>query len=127
MLIHRAIEFATIKHQAQYRKGTKTPYIVHPMEVMQILTKNGCDEDTIVAGILHDTLEDTKTTIKELEYYFGPKVAKLVASETEDKTKSWHERKQATIDRTKNASYEEKLIRCADQLANIRSLFDGRR
>ena len=124
MLIHRAIEFATIKHQGQYRKGTKTPYIVHPMEVMYILSQNGCGEEIVVAGILHDTLEDTKTTREELEYYFGPKVAEMVACETEDKTKSWHERKQATIDRLKSADYDVKLIRCADQLANIRSLFD---
>lgn len=125
MLIHRAIEFATLKHQGQYRKGTKTPYIVHPMEVMQILTANGCGEEVVVAGILHDTLEDTKTTKEELTYYFGERVAELVACETEDKTKSWQERKQSTIDRLKSAEYAVKLIRCADQLANIRSLFDN--
>ena len=55
--IHDAIIFATLKHQNQKRKGTEIPYIVHPMEVMQILTENGCSENVIVAGILHDTLE----------------------------------------------------------------------
>lgn len=49
MLIHEAIEFAAIKHRNQVRKGTDTPYIVHPMEVMYILAENGCD-DTVVAG-----------------------------------------------------------------------------
>ena len=65
MKIHNAIIFASIKHQNQKRKGTNLPYIVHPMEVMQILTENGCSENVIVAGILHDTLEDTDTTPQE--------------------------------------------------------------
>lgn len=58
MLIHKAIEFAAVKHRNQARKGTDTPYIVHPMEVMYILAENGCDETVIAAGLLHDTVED---------------------------------------------------------------------
>ena len=54
MKIHNAIIFASIKHQNQKRKGTNLPYIVHPMEVMQILTENGCSENVIVAGIMKD-------------------------------------------------------------------------
>ena len=65
-LIHDAIIFATMKHAGQLRKGTGDPYITHPMEVMQILSENGYCENVIVAGILHDTLEDTKTSFIEL-------------------------------------------------------------
>lgn len=88
-MIHEAIEFAAIKHRNQTRKSTDIPYIVHPMEVMQILTANGCDEKTIVAGILHDTLEDTATTHEELSEHFGEDVADIVGGVTEDKSKSW--------------------------------------
>ena len=58
MRIHEAIEFAAVKHRGQVRKGTDIPYIVHPMEVMYILTQNDCDETTVIAGLLHDTIED---------------------------------------------------------------------
>ena len=51
MLIHEAIEFAAVKHRNQVRKGTDTPYIVHPMEVMYVLAENGCDETVIAAGL----------------------------------------------------------------------------
>ena len=67
MLIHEAIEFAAVKHKNQVRKGTDTPYIVHPMEVMYILAQNGCDETVVAAGLLHDTLEVPGSTIKEIE------------------------------------------------------------
>lgn len=67
--IQKAIVFATLKHQNQKRKGTDIPYIVHPMEVMQILTDMRCNENIIIAGILHDTLEDTATTPKEILRY----------------------------------------------------------
>lgn len=98
MKIHNAIIFASIKHQNQKRKGTNLPYIVHPMEVMQILTENGCNENVIVAGILHDTLEDTDTTPQEIEKEFGKDILAIVQTESEDKSKTWKERKQHTID-----------------------------
>lgn len=65
MLIHKAIEFAAVKHRNQARKGTDTPYIVHPMEVMYILTENGCDETVVAAGLLHDT-GSSKTSLVNL-------------------------------------------------------------
>ncbi len=123
-MIHKAIEFATVKHQNQKRKGTNIPYIVHPMEVMQILTANDCPNEVIVSGILHDTLEDTNTTIEEITSIFGSVVANIVNSESEDKTKTWKERKQATINRVKKGSLESKLVCCADKVSNLRSMFE---
>ena len=123
MLIHEAIEFAAVKHRNQVRKGTDTPYIVHPMEVMYILAGNGCDETVIAAGLLHDTVEDAGATLKEIEEKFGKKVADIVAAESEDKSKSWQERKQTTIDRLPDESFEAQLVCCADKLANVRSMF----
>ncbi len=122
MLVHKAVEFAAIKHKNQKRKGSDTPYIVHPVEVALFLTECGCDETCITAGVLHDTLEDTETTYEELIAEFGKKVADIVAEESEDKSKSWQERKQATVDRFRSASKEAQLICLADKLSNLRSM-----
>ena len=123
--IHEAIIFAALKHNSAKnpnRKGTSIPYITHPMEVMQILTANNCSENVIVAGILHDTLEDTSTTPDEIDEKFGPEILEIVKTESEDKTKSWEERKKTTIEHLKTASLDAKLVCCADKLANIRSM-----
>lgn len=121
--IHNAIIFAAVKHQNQKRKGTDIPYIVHPMEVMQILTDMGCAENVIIAGILHDTLEDTDTKPEEIEAEFGKEVLDIVKTESENKTKTWKERKQHTIDKVKNDSLESKLVCFADKFSNIRSMY----
>ncbi len=121
--IQEAIIFATIKHQNQKRKGTEIPYIVHPMEVMQILSSMNCFEDVIVAGILHDTLEDTDAKPDEIKELFGDNVLAIVQTESEDKSKTWKERKQATIDHLEKASVETKLVCFADKLSNIRSMY----
>lgn len=121
--IHNAIIFATMKHKEQKRKGTDIPYIVHPMEVMQILTSMNCETDVIIAGILHDTLEDTDTSAVEIKNNFGDKVLKIVQTESEDKSKTWKERKQHTIDCLKTESKETKLVCLADKLSNLRSIY----
>ena len=121
--IHDAIIFATLKHQKQKRKGTEIPYIVHPMEVMQILIENEMSEDVIIAGILHDTLEDTDTKPEEIETKFGKAVLDIVLTESEDKSKTWRERKQHTIDCLIYDSIETKLVCCADKLSNCRSMY----
>lgn len=122
MLLHKAIEFAAVKHKDQKRKGSQTPYIVHPVEVMLFLTECGCSFECVAAGVLHDTLEDTETTREELVAEFGVHIADLVAAESEDKSKSWQERKQATIDGLKTASEETKMICLADKLSNLQSM-----
>jgi len=122
-LIHEAIVFAARKHAGQMRKGTNIPYIAHPMEVMQILlAERNCSDDVIIAGILHDTLEDTGTTPAEILENFGEEILKIVAAESEDKSKTWKERKQATIDHLSGVSLEAKLVCCADKLSNLRSM-----
>lgn len=121
--IQEAIIFATLAHEGQKRKGTNIPYIVHPMEVMQILTELQCAENVIIAGILHDTLEDTDATPEEIKSLFGDKVLAIVQTESEDKSKTWKERKAATIEHLKSASAETKLVCFADKLSNIRSMW----
>lgn len=126
LTLQNAIIFATRKHINQKRKGNGLPYIVHPMEVMHILTSLGCDTDVIIAGILHDTLEDTDATPEEIEKMFGKKVLDIVQSESEDKSKTWKERKQTTIDNLKNESEAECLVCLADKLSNIRSMVNDK-
>jgi (p)ppGpp synthase/HD superfamily hydrolase len=123
LLIHKAIEFAAVKHRDQKRKGTETPYITHLMEVYGILAASDCDEETVIAGILHDTVEDTDTEIEEIIALFGENVATLVASESENKSKTWQERKQQTIDELRTAPINVKRICCADKLSNIISMY----
>lgn len=120
--VHEAICFAARAHKGQLRKGTDVDYITHPLEVLQILTAMNAEEAVLVAGILHDTLEDTTVTLEELETAFGKQVSMLVAGHTEDKRKSWKERKQNTIETLATASRAEKLLSLADRLANLRSM-----
>ena len=75
--ISQAIDVATKAHEGQFRK-TGEPYIIHPLAVKKILEEWNMDEDTIIAGILHDTVEDTPLTLKEIEEQFGKDVAFLV-------------------------------------------------
>ena len=123
MVLHRALLFATEAHKGQTRKGTDIPYITHPFEVAQILTAAGCSTALIIAGLLHDVLEDTDVTAEEVEREFGPLVLSLIQSNSEDKSRSWEERKQHTIAyMAKEASLEELLLACADKLSNLRSI-----
>jgi len=64
--IDEAIIYAAQKHSGQPRKGTDIPYIVHPIEVMKILIENNCSEKVVIAGILHDTIEDAKVPPDEI-------------------------------------------------------------
>lgn len=129
--IHEAICYAGNRHAGQVRKGTQLPYLVHPMEVMGILIENGCEEDVVVAGILHDVIEDTcddNDTIRgivreEIRERFGDRVLEIVDGESEDKAKSWRERKQQTINRLKEECLEIQLVCCADKLSNIMSIY----
>lgn len=121
--IHKAINFAAKKHKDQLRKGTDIPYISHIMEVMQILIENTDYEDIIIAGILHDTLEDTDTTEEEIEKLFGKEILRIVKSLTEDKKLNWFERKKHTIRHLHSFLYEAKYICFADKLSNIRSIY----
>lgn len=122
-MIDRAIEFATKAHEGQFRKGTKRPYIVHPIEVGDIVSTMTKDEEVISAAILHDTIEDCEGVTKELlEASFSERVASLVAQESEDKSRSWIERKGSTIKRIRCAPYEVQMIGLADKLSNMRDI-----
>ena len=122
-MIDKAIEFATKAHEGQFRKGTSRPYIVHPIEVSDIVATMTEDEEIISAAVLHDTIEDCDSVTAEiLEQEFGPRVAGMVALESEDKSKTWKERKGATIQFIKAAPREVQMIGLADKLSNMRDI-----
>lgn len=120
-MIRKAAEFAARAHEGALRKGSKIPYISHPMEVAMIVALMTDDKDLIAAAYLHDVIEDAGISYQELEQEFGTRIAQFVKRESEDKSKSWVERKQATIDRLVNATREDKILAFGDKLSNLRS------
>ena len=111
-MIDKAITFATKAHEGQFRKGTKLPYIVHPLEVGVIVSRMTQDKEVIAAAILHDTLEDCK------EVTFS-----TLCQEFEEKGGSWNERKANTVKRLKEEKASDmKLVALGDKLSNARSL-----
>lgn len=122
-MVKKAIAFATQAHEGQFRKGTTRPYIVHPLEVGEIVATMTDDEEIISAAILHDTVEDCDgVTVEMIEAEFSARVANLVAQESEDKSRSWEERKGATIERMRIAPRAVKLIGLGDKLSNMRGI-----
>lgn len=120
-MIQEAARFAAEAHKDAVRKGTKLPYIVHPIEVALIVSVMTDDPEVIAAAYLHDVIEDAGVTYEELEARFGARVADLVQAESEDKSKSWKERKQATVNHMQQASRDAKMIAFGDKLSNLRS------
>jgi len=121
----RAANFAAIKHKKQIRKDSdRTPYINHPLGVALILSEEGKVEDlvTLQAALLHDTVEDTATTLEELEREFGVDVKNVVNEVTDNKSLSKDERKKAQVDHTPHISQRAKLVKMADKLYNLRDL-----
>ncbi len=121
-MIDKALEFATKAHEGQFRKGTKRPYIVHPIEVADIVSTMTQDEEVRSAAVLHDTIEDCGVTKEQLAEEFSDRVAELVARESEDKSKSWMERKSTTIENLKTAPRDIQMIEMADKLSNMRDI-----
>ena len=128
-MIEEALIYATVLHQGKTRKFNGLPYILHPMEVAEIITTMTDDAEVITAGLLHDVVEDTDGTIGQIEIRFGKRVADLVRSETEnkypgeDKTLTWKRRKEETLQGLKESSDRGvKMLWLADKLSNIRSL-----
>ena len=122
--VEKAMAVASAMHAGQTRKGDGvTPYIAHPISVATLLKASTDDEDVIIAGFLHDTIEDTGYKERAMKLDFGDRVTKIVLEVTEkDKKASWDERKQGYIDTIKNKSPEACLVACADKISNIRDL-----
>ncbi len=128
-IVIKALEYASEHHKSMFRKGTQIPYMSHLLNVCKLLAERDCEEPVLAAALLHDIVEDTGVTIKEVETKFGKEIASLVAAATEpykldkrefNETETWRERKEHTIQFIKeNASLNEALIILADKTDNI--------
>jgi len=121
-LILKAAHFAAQKHRDQRRKDEDaSPYINHPISVAKIISEIGNVEDpeVLAAALLHDTIEDTETTIDELIDNFGERVCSLVQEVTDDKTLPRLQRKQRQIDHAKEISEGAALIKLGDKISNV--------
>jgi guanosine-3',5'-bis(diphosphate) 3'-pyrophosphohydrolase len=124
----QAINFAAKKHRSQKRKGADgEPYINHPLEVLNLLTSVGKIEDfnVLIAAVLHDTIEDTKTTKEEIIELFGAEVCEMVLELTDDKTLPKPVRKQLQIEHVPYISKDAKQIKLCDKISNIRDILEN--
>ena len=123
----RAMKFAADKHVHQRRKNADaTPYINHPIEVAEHLSRVGgiSDEEVLIAALLHDTVEDTNTTADEIESAFGSRVADIVMECTDDKSLEKAERKRLQVVNAPKKSAEAKCVKIADKTCNLASILD---
>ena len=127
-LLDEAIVFATKAHEGQTRKMADTPYILHPLEVASIIATMTDSEETMAAGLLHDTIEDCDVDPKVIKEKFGPRVSALVQSETEDRLSdrppedTWMARKAESLLMLKlTKDRDVKILWLGDKLSNIRS------
>ena len=125
MTLLKAIEFASVKHRDQRRKDElKAPYINHCIRVARIMEAFGdiTDSEILMAGVLHDTIEDTDTTPKELEVLFGRRVRELVEEMSDDKSLPKQRRKELQIEHAPHVRQDAVPIKLADKIANCEDL-----
>ncbi len=124
----KAVAFSAARHRNQRRKGAEAfPYINHPLEVAEMLASVAgvTDLDTLVAAVLHDTIEDTGTSGEEIATLFGDKVRAIVEEVTDDKRLPKDHRKKLQAERAPGLSIPAKLIRIADKISNIQELMQS--
>lgn len=124
-VVLKAASFAAEKHRHQRRKDVEaSPYINHPLALAHILATEGgiSDHVVIAAALLHDTVEDTKTTPEELHREFGAAIAAIVAEVTDDKTLDKAERKRLQVVNSQTKSHGAKLVKLADKICNLRDI-----
>jgi guanosine-3',5'-bis(diphosphate) 3'-pyrophosphohydrolase len=123
----QALELAALKHRDQRRKDQeKSPYINHPIAVASLLAQHGVtDETALLAAVLHDTIEDTRTTREELVAQFGEAVAACVMEVTDDKQLPKDRRKELQVEHAPHLSRSAKLVKLADKICNLRDIVDS--
>ncbi|MBQ3750437.1 MAG: bifunctional (p)ppGpp synthetase/guanosine-3',5'-bis(diphosphate) 3'-pyrophosphohydrolase [Bacteroidales bacterium] len=128
-LLDRAIVFAVKAHHNTERRGKGFPYIVHPMEAVEVVATITPDQELLAAAALHDTIEDTDVTVEQICAEFGDRVANLVHAESDrfveglSEAESWRDRKQEAIDRLAAAPHDAKIVALGDKLSNMRAIW----
>ena len=126
--VAQAMDFAARKHAGQRRKGLKAePYVNHLTEVALLLARatQGNDPGLVMAGLLHDTVEDTNTTRAELIEVFGEEVAALVSEVTDDKSLPSEARKRHQVEAAPRLTVRGRMLKIADKIANLHSLSES--
>lgn len=126
-ILLKALAFAAHKHKDQRRKDSKaSPYINHPIALTNILCNEGGvrDIEVICAALLHDTVEDTETTPKELEDHFGRAICDIVMEVTDDMFLPKAERRRKQIEHAAHLSDKAKLVKLADKISNLRDVLE---
>ena len=124
-LILKAVRFAAWKHRDQKRKDeAASPYVNHPVALAEVLWSEGGVRDPVViaAALLHDTLEDTETTVEELRGAFGAQVAATVEEVTDVKWLARSSRKRLQVARAGRSSLRAKQVKIADKICNLRDI-----
>ena len=124
---HAALVLAAEAHRTQTRKGSGIPFLVHPVHVSVILLRHGFQEDVVLAGLLHDVVEDTETPLRRIEAEFGPAVAGMVAVLTEQQREDgverpWEVRKREALVALRRGGADAVAVKGADAIHNARSL-----
>ena len=128
-LLDKAILYAVRAHAGTERRGKGFPYIVHPMEAVEIVATMTSDQELLAAAVLHDVVEDTSVTVEDLRAAFGDRIARLVEEESDkcvegrSEEASWRERKQGAINRLARASRDAKMVALGDKLSNMRAIW----
>ena len=122
-VLDKAIKFAVDAHSGFERRGKAFPYIVHPMEAVSIVATITNDQELLAAAALHDTVEDTDATIEGIKELFGPRVAALVYSESDENVEEeWRLRKTKSIRKLAQSSRDAKIVAMGDKLSNMRAI-----
>ena len=127
-LLDRAIRFAVNAHSGTERRGKGFPYVVHPMEALEIVATMTPDQELLAAAVLHDTVEDTGVTIDQIREEFGDRIASIVDAESDkgiagrSEEESWHDRKRGAIERLAKAPRDTKIVALGDKLSNMRAI-----
>lgn len=121
-----ALAMAARAHARQHRKGTDVPYVTHLVHVAWMLARHGFDEDVVIAGLLHDLLEDTVVGERQIRDAFGEGVARIVreCTEPDHDYAMWEERKEHTIEHLRTAGEDVRAVVCADKLHNLATIRD---
>ena len=124
----QALAFASSKHRDQRRKDVcASPYINHPIQLVDVLCNEAGIEDinVLTGAILHDTVEDTETTVEELTQHFGQQICDIVVEVSDDANLCKQDRKQEQINHAAMLSDEAKLVKLADKICNLRDVADN--
>ena len=122
-LVDQATQYMIKKHEGQYRSGLNVPYSTHLFGVARILKAANYADHIVIAGLLHDVLEDTDTAEEELCELFGHDICMLVKAVSEpDKSLDWEQRKQYMIDQIKYLNEDALAIILAEKIQNVRSI-----